>query len=508
MSSGEKKSLLGYDNLIPSKGDLSEGTFKVRVLKKWLVYDVVVPGKILSVDMILTDNNGHQIVASIPESLRSVFDFQLVEGNIYTLSNLSLKSNDGSISASLHDRVLEFNYRTVLKLFWAYGMPHTGDSFAPSNPSDRMDQSLNYMLNVFGVVTYIRHEKSFFLNGSTTKTLNLKLTDNSECSDTFEVVLSGDLVDQFRDEVENIPMGLPLIALQRARVYETQGKTVIQSVHGVTKLFVNPQFSEAKKFRKSLVLALNKTKKKFGIPPCEKPMVFNLETPYQFKSIAQLKGDSKFGIFVVSARLADMSAVNAWWYPVCHCDVIIESYIGSFFCHKCHATDFEPMRKYRAKLVIQDESGTLQLESFDDVLLPVATYNPKKPGIARYYFPRAFDHITGKKIIYMIEKKKQSPASNNEVYELLCVSDDWKVIDHFLQTSKMVSNIMDANCDLIKTAMFESTLSTTERSFSNYMVPIAARSSKSEVGESSTSGAKMSSIADVLSRSVRARVRR
>jgi hypothetical protein len=25
--------------------------------------------------------------------------------------------------------------------------------------------------------------------------------------------------------VENIPMGLPLIALQRARVYETQGKT-------------------------------------------------------------------------------------------------------------------------------------------------------------------------------------------------------------------------------------------------------------------------------------------
>jgi hypothetical protein len=28
------------------------------------------------------------------------------------------------------------------------------------------------------------------------------------------------------------------------------GKTVIQSVHGVTKLFVNPQFSEAKKFRK------------------------------------------------------------------------------------------------------------------------------------------------------------------------------------------------------------------------------------------------------------------
>jgi hypothetical protein len=76
-----------------------------------------------------------------------MFDFQLVEGNIYTLSNLSLKSNDGSIATSLHDRVLEFNCRTALKLFWAYGMPHPGDSFAPSDHSDRMDHSLNYMLS-------------------------------------------------------------------------------------------------------------------------------------------------------------------------------------------------------------------------------------------------------------------------------------------------------------------------------------------------------------------------
>jgi hypothetical protein len=38
------------------------------------------------------------------------------------------------------------------------------------------------------------------------------------------VELSGDLVDQFRDAMQNIPMGLPLIALQRARIFETQGR--------------------------------------------------------------------------------------------------------------------------------------------------------------------------------------------------------------------------------------------------------------------------------------------
>jgi hypothetical protein len=33
------------------------GSFKVRVLKKWNVYDVVFPGRIVSIDMILMDKN-------------------------------------------------------------------------------------------------------------------------------------------------------------------------------------------------------------------------------------------------------------------------------------------------------------------------------------------------------------------------------------------------------------------------------------------------------------------
>jgi hypothetical protein len=70
-----------------------------------------------------------------------------VEGNIYLISNLSVKSNNGSFLASLHDQVLEFNFRTVLELLWAYGMPHPGDSFSASNHFLRMDQSLNYMLS-------------------------------------------------------------------------------------------------------------------------------------------------------------------------------------------------------------------------------------------------------------------------------------------------------------------------------------------------------------------------
>ncbi|WJX34178.1 Protein SUPPRESSOR OF GENE SILENCING [Trifolium repens] len=157
-------------------------------------------------------------------------------------------------------------------------------------------------------------------------------------------------------------------------------------------------------------------------------------------------------------------------------------------------------KRYRAKLAIQDESGRINLEAFDHVLLPVATVNPKKPGIPRYYFPRAFDPITGKNIMYIFEKRKHNPTLIGEVYELLCVSDDPKVINHFVKKgfcnppSKMHFKFVNEECNLMKPKMQDSIVSDTDKVFADYMVPMAALSPMCEPGESSEGGARLSTI--------------
>jgi hypothetical protein len=57
MKISNKQPLSPFDDPNLMKGDLNGGCFKVRVLKKWTVYDVVIPGKIVSIDMMLMDNN-------------------------------------------------------------------------------------------------------------------------------------------------------------------------------------------------------------------------------------------------------------------------------------------------------------------------------------------------------------------------------------------------------------------------------------------------------------------
>jgi hypothetical protein len=95
----------------------------------------------------------------------------------------------------------------------------------------------------------------------------------------------------------------------------------------------------------SLVPKLNSKRKTLGVPRTDKPIGFNFTTHYHCKSISQLKEDPTLGIYLVNARLMDVAALDTWWYPVCGCGLIVEDYLGAFFCGKCYATDFHPMLK-------------------------------------------------------------------------------------------------------------------------------------------------------------------
>jgi hypothetical protein len=62
----------------------------------------------------------------------------------------------------------------------------------------------------------------------------------SECRNSFECELTGDLVDQFRDNMKKIPLGLPVIVLQSARITEDQGLYKLQNI--ICIIFIFPLY--------------------------------------------------------------------------------------------------------------------------------------------------------------------------------------------------------------------------------------------------------------------------
>jgi hypothetical protein len=102
-----------------------------------------------------------------------------------------------------------------------------------------------------------------------------------KCSCTYECELFGDYVEIFRELMKDTGLGLPVVALQWVKVTKSQGyiyfllisvcfrqsllsllkcvtsiylflfpgRSVVQSVDGITKIYVNPTFYDACQFR-------------------------------------------------------------------------------------------------------------------------------------------------------------------------------------------------------------------------------------------------------------------
>jgi hypothetical protein len=52
--------------------------------------------------------------------------------------------------------------------------------------------------------------------------------------------------------------------------------------------------------------------------------------------------------------------------------------------------------------------------------------------MTRSYFPCAFDHVIGKSIMFIVEKKKHDLVYCDGMFELLCVSDDREIIQYYV----------------------------------------------------------------------------
>ncbi|WJX66893.1 hypothetical protein P8452_51400 [Trifolium repens] len=508
----EMHRLRRYDALLSINSPKHDGEFKVKVMKKWGTKDLVRMGKIVSVDMILADQTGHKIQATIPEKLCPRFDKKVVEGKVYIMSNFTIKTNLGNHLASFHRNLLVFNDQTNVKISWGCGFPSHGLDLIGSKDVLSLKDKFQYLIDVIGVITYIRHDKNIYLDGTTTNTVTLKLTDNKKCSCTFECELFGDYVEIFRELMKDTGLGLPVVALQWVKVTKSQGRSVVQSVDGITKIYVNPTFYDACQFREGLVLELNQKRKTLGFPRRDKPIGFNFATHFHCKSISQLREDPTLGIYLINGRIIEMSALDTWWYPVCGCDLIIEDYLGAFFCRKCYATDFEPTLKYRVKMVVEDESGVTFLEAFDHVMLPIAVVDPTRQGITRSYFPCAFDHVIGKSIMFIVEKKKHDQVYCDGMFELLCVSGDREIIQYYFDKgmcstpSKEVPPNLNKERSLLNQVAYHPPKTTITKLLINYLNPISTTSPYFHVGESSNAAATPSDDDNSNVRSVRPRL--
>ncbi|GAU50767.1 hypothetical protein TSUD_410640 [Trifolium subterraneum] len=373
--------------------------------------DAAKPGHIASADMVLLDKNDHKIQASIPAILLPSFNERISEGYVYQMSMFSVK----------HNLIGSVNLK-------------------------KLSGGFQYLVDVIGVLTYISYEKTSFDNGNITKSVTFDLTDHKG---SYQCELSGKFVDLFRDMLENQCVGLPIILLQFAKITKSQGKTIVHGVDDITRIFVNHEFAEAINFR--------------------------IGFDSSFKTISQIRTNPQLGIYVISDRMIDITHLDPWWYPICQCNLIVESYLGEFCCDECGVTDFLIVPKYRVRIVIEDQSGSIFLDSYDDVMFSIDVNDPTDSGVCDSFFPRAFDSVMGKSMMFIVHKTKHDSHYSDSSFELLRLSADRNLIEFHrnkgvnITPSKTMLKKVDKDCNLMVHKDFNSPFTNTDDFLDEYL---------------------------------------
>ncbi|KAK2388834.1 replication protein A 70 kDa DNA-binding subunit C [Trifolium repens] len=417
--------------IITVNASSTKGVYEVRVLSKWRVTDSSATQTIASVDMVLIDRSGHKIQASIPSSLLSQFDDQIVEGRVYRMSGFTVKHNLGVLVASYHRFIFIFNENTKVDPSDSCFIPSYGFSLIAAENVLLKKFNYGYMVDVVGVVTKVKHDKNFYPDGRVTRSVTFKLNDQKG----FWCEVTGDLVDEFHKNVLSATDGLPIIVLQFARICIVQGATMVKGIEGVTKVYVNPHVAEVINFRNGLIEYLSASSNYFGLRRRSNrvPFSHNLDfvKDHPVKTLHELERNPEIGTFIVNARMVDIVHLDPWWYPICECFDLFTKYIGAFHCTMCYAKKSIVAPKVRLTIGVEDQTGYTLFHAFDHVMIDIAAVNTPIKAINSDEFYKAFSQMMGKSIMFIVNKSSHDPHFMQSPFEILRVSNEDSVIKYF-----------------------------------------------------------------------------
>lgn len=157
----------------------------VRVVRLWTVPLFNNPAHASSLEMLLIDERGGRIQATVRKPLLHRFSSLLEEGCCYKIVYFNVVPNSGGYRASTHDFKLVFLFKTTVVRKKDPSIPLFGLNCIPFGEILNYNDNHEYLIDVIGLLTVVFPERQYLINGKTTTMVVIELTDPSgklECA--------------------------------------------------------------------------------------------------------------------------------------------------------------------------------------------------------------------------------------------------------------------------------------------------------------------------------------
>ncbi|WJX62991.1 hypothetical protein P8452_47925 [Trifolium repens] len=409
--------------------------FKVRVLRLWNAASFMKPDQPNSIEMVLIDEKGSKIHASVRRQLIYVFGGKIAEGKVYKMSYFSVVPESGLFRSTQHPYKLKFEMKTKVQICENNSIDTYGLSLSTIGDIFVYGPEHDFLIDVAAVVTGVSGEREYIRDGKVVKMVLLELTDNSgKC----ECAFFGDYVDILQEMLVNAGAGLPIVVVQFAKIKIFAGKVSIQNVVNATRIFVNPPIPEIVSLKKDL--DVDGLESAVSIPVLGPRVATSFEDDFLLNfpktTLAKLVGLAEDGIYVVSASVVDLVDPEEWWYPSCRCHRSLTADSGAYYCKFCVKHVFKMVPRFRVKLRVDDGTSEAVFVVFDadmHVMVGRHCFEMVLDSKARDagFYPPEFDLLKGKKFLFKVQKSYSGALRFDDSYRVKRVCSDEAIIKAF-----------------------------------------------------------------------------
>ncbi|KAK2411272.1 replication protein A 70 kDa DNA-binding subunit B [Trifolium repens] len=405
---------------------------QVRVLRLWKVPVFLIPGETSSIEMVLVDEKGGKIHASIRKQLLYMFESKIEEGEVYQMSYFSVVPQIGVYRTTLHPSKLIFQMKTKVHHVETSDISQYGLTLTSLAEVCRHSHDYEFLVDVMGLVTGISPEREYVRDGKLTKMVVVQLTD---ASGKLDCALFGDYVYELNKKMGKAGEGLPVLVIQFAKVKIFRDQASIQNVINTTRIFVNPDLPEALRFKESVAVHGIELDSKVpvisggGKPPVEEEFL----RMHSKKSIAELNDLQEDGLFTIYGAVSGIVPDQEWWYPACKCHRSVVPDSGAYFCNGCAKHVFQIVPRFRVKIEISDGGSTCVFVLFDSDMSYIlekscAHFVGKAKVPNDGSIPAEFHCLVGKKMLFVIEKGLKQTKIVDGTFRVKRVCFDSKII--------------------------------------------------------------------------------
>ncbi|CAL5058208.1 unnamed protein product [Urochloa decumbens] len=392
---------------------------KVRVARMWKVSGTSKGRGFTALELVLVDEEGVGITASVGQRDMNKFADFLVEGRSYMIKKFQVSKQARRFNAVSNTQTIFFTSWTTaeeLPAELSTNLPLYFFNFVDFEDLDHKERNGNGLVDVIGQLTVIHPlVQTNGLNGPSIRR-SVELRDLSDR--VLPITLWGEHATSFEDEflIETIGKDEPVVIIFAGMQVKTYLGVITCGSGSSTKWYMNIDIPEVNAFRASLHGRGSEVVLLAGDGDAAAGAIID-EASTNRKTVSDLLSldphDNNDVRFTCDAKIKEIDVSNGWWYKGCgKCKRGLKPTLEGFECTNCD--DVKPIiiPSYKLNVVIEDNTGRAKIFLFggvaEQVVRRTAAELVEESSSNQILLPASLRSLVGRRYVFQVVVSEQT----------------------------------------------------------------------------------------------------